>query len=352
MLGFSSYLTIKGFSTFTNFGLVFIKLLTIASIVLPILMIATMLISNYFYSKFLTYIYTPAMLWLPMLIYLFIGVVILSIIHLIFPTYTFSNLFGTLLLIIVFVSIVYGVYNATNIKTTNYILPAEKFGREMSGKKVVLVSDVHLGIVRGKGFMQKVVDKINEQNPDIVLIAGDLIDGPLFPFANFLSPLANINSKSGVYYIDGNHEKYCRKYADYMTQLQKLPINILNNKIAQTLGIQIIGFDYKMKYTKDELANILEKNNYNPQIPSIAMLHDPKYSPVLSELGMNLVVSGHTHGGQFFPINLIVKSLYKKYSYGLVKIENNFHITTSGVGTAMTPMRLGTNPEIVTIEFK
>lgn len=352
LLGFTSYLTVKGFSTFTNFGPVFIKLLTIASIAMPILMIATMLIGNYIYSPIINYLYTPAMLWLPILIYLFIGVVILSIIHLIFPSYTFTNLFGSLILIIVFVSVAYGVYNATSIRTTNYILPANNFGAEMSGKKVVLVSDVHLGIVRGKDFMQKVVNKINEQNPDIVLIAGDLIDGPMFPFSIFLSPLANINSKSGIYYIDGNHEKYTRRYNDYMTELSKLPITILNNKGAKTLGIQIIGFDYKMNYTKDELANILKADNYDTKIPSIAMLHDPKYSPVLSELGMNLVVSGHTHGGQFFPINFIVKSLYGNYTYGKTEIGNNYHITTSGVGTAMTPMRLGTNPEIVTIEFK
>ena len=152
----------------------------------------------------------------------------------------------------------------------------------------------------------------------------------------------------GIFYTPGNHEAYSRQRESFYKEVVNYT-NMLVDKVVVVNGTQIIGLDYKIE-NKAETAKRLEACGYKKEMPSIVIMHDPKNMQALSDAGASLVVSGHTHLGQFFPINFIVRAMYKNFAYGATKTGTTTSVTTCGVGTAMSPVRLGTNPEIVVIK--
>lgn len=156
--------------------------------------------------------------------------------------------------------------------------------------------------------MKKVVNKINEQKPDIVLIAGDIIDGPVFDYEKGLAPLKNIVSTFGTVYTPGNHEAYNRKPEKFYPIVRNVTTTLLDSK-TEINGTTIVGLDYRSESfdaTKERLAKTADSSAQNgneessPSAPSIAILHDPRNTDALLDAGISLVVSGHTHCGQFF----------------------------------------------------
>ncbi len=319
----------------------------------PIVLILCMTLYNKINSPALSFFYHIGIIWLPILLYLFLGSILLWI------TYFISKSFGvhlpmTLLAsIVVFVSLAataYGIWNATRIRIVTQTVESAALSADWRDKNIVLVSDTHLGIVRNKHFMKKVVKKINSVNPDIVLFAGDIIDGPKFNYAKGLEQLSELRATFGVFYTPGNHEAYNSEPEKFYPIIEKYTIMLRDRKVDIN-NTQIIGLDFKNE-TADTTATRLSTAGYNANKPSIVIMHDPKNIKALQNAGVSLAVSGHTHCGQFFPINLIVKSIYKKYTYGVNQVGNTASVTTCGVGTAMSPLRLGTNPEIVIIKVK
>ncbi len=324
---------------------------------LPLLLIVTMLIGSTLNSGVNAFFYTIAATWLPMLLYLFFAALLLALITIV------STASGVVLpmhsiaigaVVLVCGCTAYGIVNATQPRIVTYEISSPALASAWSGKNIVLFSDSHLGVVRSRAFMQKVVTKVNEQKPDLVLIAGDIIDGPVFNYKNGLEPLAQIKSTFGTIYTPGNHEAFNRE-PDIFYPIVKNITTTLVDATATVNNTAIIGLDYHPE-TDTETKARLEKIGFNPEQPSIALLHDPANTISLLDAGVSLVVSGHTHCGQFFPINLIVRGMYKEFTYGLNVRDNalgtkSFAITTCGVGTAMSPLRLGTNPEIVVIHI-
>lgn len=320
---------------------------------LPIVLIITMAIGAKVYSAINSIVYVIAATWLAVLLYLFMAAVVLAIVNLIavwmgFPINMYLFAIGAL--VIVLGATAYGIVNATQPRIVEYTIDAPALRADWSGKNIILVSDPHLGVVRSESFMQKVVDKINAQNPDIVLIAGDIIDGPVFDYAKGLAPLTEIHAPDGVIYTPGNHEGYNTKPEKFFPIVKALTTTLIDRRI-RIRNTDIIGLDYKMESSADTMAR-LTASGFTPGEPTIVIMHDPKNTEALREAGVSLVVSGHTHCGQFFPLNLVVKSIYKEFTYGVTKKDATYSITTCGVGTAMSPLRLGTNPEIVVIHIK
>lgn len=330
---------------------------TIALIIvigLPIILIATMVISSKLYSPLVNFFYIPAATWLPFLLYLFIGAVVLGL--LLFANTAWNlNLpmlhLSCLVIIIVSGIITYGIINARQPRITTFEINSPSLSASWSGKTIVLVSDTHLGIVRQSKFMDQVVSHIESANPDVVLIAGDIIDGPVFNYQKGLAPLSRLSEKIPVIFTPGNHEAYNSEPDKFYPVIKNLTTTLIDQKI-ELHNTNIIGIDYRAQETKEEITHRLRQSGFDKNIPSIVILHDPTNAEVLAEAGVSLVVSGHTHCGQFWPITHIVKSLYKSHTHGVTYHDNGVQITTCGVGTAMPPVRIGTHPEIVVIKVK
>lgn len=354
MIGLSSYVVFRVGQTI---GLLRGTSATIAMfvmILLPISLIATMAISRNTWNPLIQYFYIPGATWLPYLLYLFIGSVFVGILYFISVKFSLSipvREIGLAIFITVNILIGYGVWNASNPKVVTYEIDSPTLSKDWGGKTIVLIADTHLGIVRREHFMVKVVSLINSQNPDLVLMAGDVIDGPVFPYQKGLDPLQNIQSVFGTVFTPGNHEGYNTQHGLFYPVISNLTTTLIDQKTKKN-NTQIIGLDYVQSETKEQILSRLDLTGFSKEKPSIVIMHDPKNSHYLQDAGVSLVVSGHTHCGQFWPISSIVKSMYKEYTHGVVEKNGQVHVTTCGAGTAMSPVRIGTTPEIVILKIK
>jgi hypothetical protein len=264
---------------------------------------------------------------------------------------------GVFLLIALAVSI-FGIWNAFHPEVKNLEVKLKNLPLEWQGKIIVHLSDVHLGQIHGVSFLQDVVAKTNAQNPELVLITGDLFDGMDGDLGLFIELLKSIKAKQGVYFSTGNHETYLG-LAETVKALEQADIKILDNEMVNLGGLQIIGISYPnnsktsvVGATKNLVEIIAEIKNYDASQSSILMHHAPTDTAQAKKLGINLQLSGHSHVGQVWPFSYITRAIYGKYYYGL-NSEGDYSIyTSSGVGTWGPPIRLGNTPEIVVFRIK
>jgi len=261
----------------------------------------------------------------------------------------------TLPFLLAIIVVMYGTINAQMVRVTHYELSASSGTHPLPsswiGKNIVLYTDTHIGQVRKQAFLTRVVKLINEQNPYITIMAGDLIDGPEFPHA-LLEPLAQLTSIKGNYFIEGNHEGYSKdpdiaKVIDgYLTRI--------SDRAMTVDGVSLVGINYyheDVATTQQRVDTIAKNNKDVTKTPVIGIIHDPKNVQAFDTLHPNLTLSGHTHNGQMWPGSLMVQKIYGRLGYGKSASPTGlgFHITSSGAGTAQTPMRIASKAEIVVI---
>jgi predicted MPP superfamily phosphohydrolase len=323
-------------------------------IIMPILFIVTTFISMKAHFIINDILYTIACVWLPILLYLFLGAIVLTFLSTFIPA-TNINFYTYIIygfLVISFVLGIYGTINAHNFVINNITIPKEnRLSKDWSGKKIVLVSDTHIGIIHKNNFLDKTVKLINTQNADMVLFAGDLVDGPKINQDKYLKPLENLKAPLGVYYTPGNHEIYYGNEKDLYKFTDKYMTGLRDQKITVN-NTEIIGLMYDAGETVEGVQNRLYKAGFNKDKSTILVIHEPKNNQTLQAFGVDLTVSGHTHGGQFWPITMAVNKIYKEYTHNLVVRNNTASITTTGIGTWGPPVRIGTKPEIIVITFE
>jgi len=218
--------------------------------------------------------------------------------------------------------------------------------------KIVAISDLHLGFSNGKKYAQKYVQLINEQEPDLVLVAGDVVDRTIKPLLQqkIQEDFKMIRSKHGVYAVLGNHE-YFSEGLDQVRQFFKTSgIHLLKdeNVIIQE-DLYIVGRDDRSNHHRASLTNLMETIDRTKSV--ILLDHQPYNLEDAANCRIDLQLSGHTHNGQFFPINWFVKRMYEK-GYGYLK-KNGTHIyVTSGLGIWGPQYRIGTQSELVVIDFR
>ena len=321
-------------------------------ILMPVVAIISFGLSWNHYSKTNSIAYSVSAWWLGFLLYIFLASIIVGLLYSIWVYIGISNnlstVIGILVYICAFAMTVYGTIHSYQTEITKYSLPKENFPISWHGRKIVIISDTHIGQVNGVGFLQKTIEKVNAVNPDIVFIAGDLIDGPKIPL-EWLGELKNIQAPLGTYFTSGNHETYSRDFEAVIHTLENT-VTVLEDTTRLIDGVQIGGISYKHE-TVDVTRETLRRFGLDKTKPSIVMLHDPKNISALIDEDITLSISGHTHGGQLFPGTLIVKKIYGVFAYGLNKNKKTYSITTSGVGTAQAPVRIGTKSEIVLLEI-
>lgn len=263
---------------------------------------------------------------------------------------------GISVFIIVFILVGFGIWNAQDKVITNYEVNINKKAGEIQSLNVVMISDVHLGVITKENSVNKMVDAINGLNPDIVLFCGDIYDENTSTKLKEYSREAfkNIKSKYGVYDITGNHEYGAGDLSDTISYFEDANIKFLQDeKIKIADSFYVVGRDdpASKRITGEgmkPLENILKA--VDKSLPIIVLNHRPEQLNEAEVENVDLQLSGHTHKGQMFPGNLVTGYLNEK-DYGYLKKDDFNLIVSSGYGTWGPPIRIGSKSEIVNIKI-
>jgi predicted MPP superfamily phosphohydrolase len=246
---------------------------------------------------------------------------------------------------------VYSMINAASIRVNEITVTLPNLPESWQGRVAAFVSDIHLGHIRGVGFIRRIVTILNRIRPDVVFIAGDMFDGSAVDLSQLVHPWTEFSALYGTYFIAGNHEEFSGD-TRYLDALKRSGLCILNNEKVTVDGLQIVGVHYRDSTDPQRFHSILEKARLDKGGASILLAHSPVLLEVAEKAGISLQLSGHTHAGQLFPFTWIVSRIYGPFGYGLNRLGNLMIYTSCGAGTWGAPMRMGTKPEIVLIRFE
>jgi len=246
---------------------------------------------------------------------------------------------------------IFGVINASWTRITRITVQLANLPAAWRGRRAALISDLHLGHVRNGSFLRRMVAKILREKPDAVFIAGDLYDGTAIDAAHAAQPLNRLRAPHGVYFVAGNHEQFADD-SKYLHAIEAAGVRVLTKEKVEADGLQIIGVSYRNATQDGHLASALHEIRFDRDRASILLTHAPDYPEVAEAAGVSLQLSGHTHLGQFLPWSWIARRIYRQFVYGLSQIGKMQVFTSSGAGTWGPPLRLGSNPKIVVLEFE
>src|SRR3984957_17823653 len=250
-----------------------------------------------------------------------------------------------------FLAGLYGVFNASWTRITRTTVRLANLPEAWRGRSAALISDVHLGHVRNGSFLRRMVAKILKEEPDLIFIAGDLFDGTAIDAARAAEPLNQLTAPHGVYFVAGNHEQFGDD-SRYLQAVAATGVRVLRNERVEADGLQIIGVPYRSATQDGHLASVLHHIGVDRDRASILMTHEDHRPELAEAAGVSLQLSGHTHLGQFIPWSWMARRIYRQFVYGLSRIGKMQVFTSSGAGTWGPPLRLGSNPEIVVLEFQ
>ena len=245
----------------------------------------------------------------------------------------------------------YGVVNASWTRITRTTVRLANLPVAWRGRRAALISDVHLGHVRNGNFLRRMVRKILREEPHAIFIAGDLYDGTAIDARSAAEPLNKLTAPHGVYFVAGNHEQFGDD-GKYLNAIAAAGVRVLSNEKVEVDGLQIIGVPYGHAAHDGRFASALDGVRLDRDRASILLTHAPDHPEVAEAAGVSLQLSGHTHVGQFLPWSWMARRVYRQFVYGLSRIGKMQVFTSSGAGTWGPPLRLGSNPEIVVLEFE
>lgn len=319
--------------------------------------------------------------WIGIMLYSLLYVVLFDLLRLIAKhtklknTLLFSRgsviFIGSVVVACAVATCLYGIFNARNIKVNEYSVTVNKSCGSDKHLKAVLVADLHMGYAIGVDHITNMVEKINQQDADIVIIAGDIFDNSYDGMDDpegIKAQLRSIKSKYGVYAVYGNHdidEKILmgftfdwggkQLHSEKMTNFMKeCNIKLINDEsVLINDEFYLVGRrDTDKPGTEDgtraeisELTKDLDKTK-----PIFVLSHEPDELQKTADAGADIDFSGHTHDGQLFPGNLTI-GLFWENPCGMIKKDNMYSIVTSGVGVYGTFMRVGTDAEICSVDI-
>lgn len=321
---------------------------------LSVSFVSASLLAFFYTNPVLRVFYRAAAVWVGMLTFFLaaavgswaiLGVALLAGLHLNFH-FLVEWLFAAAL-----VAGVAGVVNASWTRITRTTIRLANLPSAWRGRKAALISDLHLGHVRNGNFLRRMVAKILSEGPDAIFIAGDLYDGTAIDAVRAAEPLNQLIAPHGVYFVAGNHEQFGddRKYLE---AVEAAGVRVLNNEKVEADGLQIVGVPYRNATRGEHLASVLKSVRLDRTRASILLVHAPDHPAVAEAAGVSLQLSGHTHLGQFVPWSWFARKMYRQFVYGLSRIGKMQVFTSSGAGTWGPPLRLGSNPEIVVLQFE
>ncbi len=316
--------------------------------------VAASLLARQYSNWMVRAIYTLAALWLGLVSFFFLAACLC------WAVYLAPLLFGMRLerrpLAFAFFGLailvaVYSIFRAARTRVKRVAIKLPNLPAAWRGRTAALVSDLHLGHIRNRRFLRHIVRMLTRLRPDILFIPGDLFDGTEIDPNRLAEAWAGFSAPFGAYFVTGNHEQFSSP-SKYLEVVTRAGIRVLENEKIVLDGLQIVGVHYRDSTNVERFRSILKAAALDPGVASILLIHTPDRLPIAAEEGISLQLSGHTHGGQFFPFTMIVSRIYGRYAYGLNRLGNLWVYTSCGAGTWGPPMRLRTTPEIVLIQFE
>jgi uncharacterized protein len=248
--------------------------------------------------------------------------------------------------------VVYGYYEAGQIKTERLVIKTDKIPEEIKKLKIVQISDIHLGLIVRQESLGKITAEIRRIKPDILVSTGDIVDGQIDHLNGLIDPLKSINPPYGKYAVTGNHEFYAG-IEESLEFMRKAGFIVLRGRSVIAGGIiNIAGVDdaVRMPFKYVEISDNVLLSGLPKGLFTVLLKHKPIVDRAAIGL-FNLQLSGHTHKGQIFPFNFITKLFFPMYN-GFFKLSDFSYLYVSrGSGTWGPPIRFLAPPEITVIEL-
>jgi len=222
----------------------------------------------------------------------------------------------------------------------------ENLHPDLDGLRIAQISDLHVGPNIGRRYVERVVREVAELRPDIVVLTGDIVDGPVGKLAGDVAPLATL---ANAYFILGNHDCYAGAEA-WMAHFKQMGMTVLANSstvIRKGAARLLIGGMVDPAYRRfPPSIEIRDEADFR-----LLLAHNPRLAPLGAKAGFDLQLSGHTHGGQFFPWTLAVRLVHAPHVAGLSREGRMQVYVSAGTGTWGPPVRFGTSPELTLIRL-
>ena len=230
-------------------------------------------------------------------------------------------------------------------------VPIKDLPAALHGFTIAQISDIHVGPTIKGDYLQSIVGAVNRLDADMVAVTGDLVDGSVAQLRPHVAPLAGLTSRHGTYFVTGNHEYYSGVTA-WVAELRRLGVNVLLNEhvvLRHNEGALVVagvtdhsGHHFDESHRSDPAAAIATAPD---QVLRILLAHQPRSAAAALQAGFQLQLSGHTHGGQFWPWNLFVR-LQQPFTAGLHRLQSLWVYTSRGTGYWGPPKRFGAPSEI------
>ncbi|MGV0853795.1 metallophosphoesterase [Mycolicibacterium phlei] len=226
----------------------------------------------------------------------------------------------------------------------------------LRGYRIAVVADIHLGPLLGRGHTERIVEMINAAEPDLVAMVGDLVDGTVAELGSAAAPLRDLVARDGAFFVTGNHEYFVDDTEAWLRELERLGMTPLRNEhtVVRRGGaeINLAGVNDLTGARHDDgpdfdraLAGV------NPDAPTVLMAHQPVLIEQAAARGVDLQLSGHTHGGQMWPFHYIVEAVQPSLA-GLSTVDNTQLYVTRGAGFWGPPVRVGARPDITILTLE
>ncbi|MEU0152299.1 metallophosphoesterase [Micromonospora fulviviridis] len=252
----------------------------------------------------------------------------------------------------------YGVRTAMGPPRLDRVrIPLAKLPRGMDGLRIATVSDIHLGPLRGRAHTERIVAMINRLDADLVAVVGDLVDGSVAELGTAAEPLRDLRSRYGSFFVTGNHEYYSGVEA-WVREVDRLGLRVLQNErqeirarggVLDLAGVNdVTAAGTGLAAPADYAAALGDRD---PSRPVVLLAHQPVAAREAAKFGVDLQLSGHTHGGQMVPFNLLVK-LQQPVVSGLGEVDGTKVYVTNGAGFWGPPVRVGAPPQVTLVELR
>ncbi len=247
-----------------------------------------------------------------------------------------------------------GLFQARFPHVKRVAVAIEGLPPELDGYRIVQWSDVHIGPTIQRRFVRSLVERTNRLEADAIAITGDLVDGHVDDLRDAVAPLADLRARDGVFVVTGNHEYYWRA-DEWVKELRRLGLVFLKNehRVIEREGARLV-----MSGVTDPVGRYSHKQDPDAALRDapadavkVMLSHRPQTAPAADRLGVHLQLSGHTHGGQFFPFNLLI-GFFQPIVGGLHRVGGTWLYVSRGTGYWGPPSRLGVRGEITVIELR
>lgn len=267
-----------------------------------------------------------------------------------------ASAFGVPLLALIVTMV--GFVNARRVaQVVEVAVPIAGLPAAFHGYSIVQISDIHVGPTIKRGYLNAIVNKVNALRPDAIAITGDLVDGSVKRLALHTAPLERLSARDGTFFVTGNHEYYSGAN-EWIVEMRRLGLTVLiNQHVVRERGGDALMIAGVSDFTAHHFD---ESHRSDPHAAAagapdnvrvrVLLAHQPRSAEVAADAGFDLQLSGHTHGGQFFPWNLFVP-LQQPYTAGLNRLRSLWVYTSRGTGYWGPPKRFGAPSEITLVRL-